>query len=460
MKENLKIIELKAENIKKLVAVSIKPDGNVVELTGKNGQGKTSVLDAISWALEGASVIHGEPIRKGQTKAWVTLDLGDIVVKRTFKKGEDGQTTSSITVESKEGATFKSPQAMLDAMLGKLAFDPLAFARMTPKDQFDILKKLVPGVDFEKIDGMNRTDFDRRTVLNRKAKEARSAAAAILISEEGETTPVDERELVDALQKAGEWNADIERRKARREQASREVETGNSVLSEITVKAVDEAKRVEADASAECDRIMAAAKARTKSIIETAQAAAYDLTNKIADLTEKLRTAEPLPEPVDVAIVRNKIDEARKRNEDVRFRLQKIAKRDEADQAEAESSGMTEQIEAREKTKRAAIEAAKLPVSGLTFGDGAILMNGVPFDQASDAEQLRASIAIAMSLNPKLRVIRVRDGSLLDDGSMKLLAEMAKDQDYQVWIERVDGSGKVGFVLEDGHVKSPVLAAA
>ncbi len=91
------------------------------------------------------------------------------------------------------------------------------------------------------------------------------------------------------------------------------------------------------------------------------------------------------------------------------------------------------------------------------------MLNGVPLTQASDAEQLRASLAIAMALNPKLRVIRVRDGSLLDSNAMKIIAEMAETKDFQVWIERVDDSGKVGFVLEDGHVVArpePVREAA
>lgn len=80
-------------------------------------------------------------------------------------------------------------------------------------------------------------------------------------------------------------------------------------------------------------------------------------------------------------------------------------------------------------------------------------LEGVPFGQASDAEQLRASIAIAMASNSKLRVIRVRDGSLLDADSMALLSDMADKKDFQVWIERV-GEGATGFIIEDGHVKA------
>ncbi len=117
-------------------------------------------------------------------------------------------------------------------------------------------------------------------------------------------------------------------------------------------------------------------------------------------------------------------------------------------------------MEARNAAKAKAIAAAKMPVAGLEFGDGEILLGGLPFDQASDAERLRTSIAIAMAANPKLRVIRVRDGSLLDDQAMTLLGEMAEAADMQVWIECVGDAGKVGIVMEDGMVRGATLAEA
>ena len=123
----MKIIELRAENIKRLPAVNIRPDGNVVEITGKNGQGKTSVLDAIWWALEGKENIQAAPIRRGATEAHIKLDIGQLKVTRTFKAVDGGHYTTTITVENDEGARFPSPQKVLDSLLGELSFDPLAF---------------------------------------------------------------------------------------------------------------------------------------------------------------------------------------------------------------------------------------------------------------------------------------------------------------------------------------------
>jgi hypothetical protein len=152
------------------------------------------------------------------------------------------------------------------------------------------------------------------------------------------------------------------------------------------------------------------------------------------------------------------MNQARVINANVERVRQREVHRHTAEKYEQESAQLTQNIEARNKAKAEAIAAANMPVPGLGFGDGVVLLAGVPFEQASDAERLRASVAIAMAANPKLRVIRIRDGSLLDEDAMKLLAEMADKHDMQVWIERVDSSGAVGFVLEDGHVRQAEVA--
>ena len=118
----MRIISLKAENIKKVKAVEITPKDDVVVISGKNAQGKTSVLDAIWFALGGKDNIPSQPIRQGKEKARVVLDLGQYKVTRIFTKAG-----TYLTVENAQGATFKSPQALLDKMIGDLSFDPLAF---------------------------------------------------------------------------------------------------------------------------------------------------------------------------------------------------------------------------------------------------------------------------------------------------------------------------------------------
>ena len=438
----MKIIALQAENIKKLVAVEIKPDGNIVQITGKNGQGKTSILDCIWWALAGSANIQAVPIRNGENTAKIRLDMGEVVVTRTFRKNKDGESTSAIVVENDKGARFPSPQTMLDKLLGAMSFDPLAFARMDRRGQFETLRKFVPGVDFDEIDRIQKSDFSKRTDLNRLVKEELALSQGVDGTKIVTEVLIDETLLVAALDDAGQSNTEIEKRRERRLAAKDDLDSSRLQLKDIQKDAAIEAKLILDDA-----------KQRSEMILTKAAAKAETLTAHVNDIQSRLDNAGPLPELINTAEIRQRIEAARKKNEAVTMTASLLRHAQAAMAYETQAKALTDIMEKRETEKQKAIAAASLPVKGITFIDGAILMNEVPFDQASDAEQLRASIAIAMALNPKLRVIRVRDGSLLDQDSMKLLKEMADNRDYQVWIERVDTSGKVGFIIEDGHVR-------
>lgn len=406
----MKIIALQAENIKRIVSVEIHPTSNVVQITGKNGQGKTSVLDSIWWALAGAKEIQKNPIRIGSDTAFIKLDLGEMVVTRNFKFNKDGEVTTSLSVENKDGVKIASPQALLDKMIGDLSFDPLIFSRATPQEQFNTLKKFVPNINFDEIEKANKEDYEKRTELNRKAKDRRSAASQIEVDlfRGGET--VDETKLVEEMAKASQHNADIQIRQNNRNQMKKDID----------------AKRAEAE----------------------------KLLSEAASLEAKLNAAGQLPQLIDINELQSKITEARYINAQATLLKQKENYETLAKQLEKESAALTDAIERRNADKQSKIASAKLPIKELSFGDNEILLNGIAFNQASDAEQLKASIAIAMALNPELRIVRIRDGSLLDDESMVVLEKMATENNTQAWIERVDSTGKVGIVIENGKIKT------
>ena len=432
----MKIIQFSAENIKKLRAVEIKPSGEIVTIAGRNAQGKSSVLDSIWWALAGTAAIQGQPIRKGETKARVRLDLGEIVVERRFtEKG------STLTVENADGARFPSPQKMLDALLGELSFDPLAFARMEPRRQFDELRRISKlAIDIDELDALNRGDYAKRTDINRDAKAKRATAEAIKVADGLPAEPIDERALLDRIEEAGQHNADIERRKARRAEVARQAQAFEDAIPQHETRIAElEAK-----------------------IIEERKAIA-DCRAKAAEQRDRLANAGDLPAPIDAAAVRAQLDQARATNQAIARRAERDRISAEAAALEKQSDALTEQMAAREKAKTDAIAKAKMPVLGLGFGSGVVTYQGVPLEQASSAEQLRVSLAIAMAANPKLRVIRIQDGSLLDEDSLAAIAMMAKEGDYQVWLEKV-GNSNVGVVIEDGSVSAvdgvPVEKAA
>lgn len=425
----MKIIRLCAENIKKLTVVEICPEGNVVQITGKNASGKTSVLDSLWWVFTGTANIQGQPIRQGETSARIEVQLGDagkvaLIAERTFTP-----TNSYLSIKTADGAKYPKPQEFMNDLLGSLTLDPLAFMRQKSADQFETLRGLVTlDVDLEEIDAENRADFAKRTELNRDAKAARAQASAIKVPEGTPELMIVEADLLDKITTAADANADIERRKANRANAFKQIETNKGTVAKLR----SDSEKLLADAAA---------------------------LQKASDgLEAQLKDAGDLPALVDISAVRAELEAAKVTNASVALRGRLDALTAEAKTLEDKADALTGTMEGRNAMKLAAIAKAAMPVPGLSFGDGVVTFNGVPLDQASDAEQLTVSMCIAAAFNPKLRVLRIRDGSLLDDDAMKRLATFAEDRDMQVWIERVDGSGTVGFVMEDGHVRGQEIA--
>lgn len=431
----MKILRLEAENIKKLKVVSITPEGHIVEVTGPNGSGKSSVLDSIFYALAGAKDIPSQPIRRGQLKAHVKLELGEITVVRKFSK----DTGTSLVVEAKNGARFPTPQRLLDEMLGKLTFDPLEFSRMDPKKQLDQIRGMVKfDIDIDKLDADNVSDFDKRTDLNREIKSLDAQGFGFTFPDDTPDEEIDVSKLAQELEEAGKKNAAL----------TAEIGTRERIVQQISDRTRD-AERI---------RIEKQRLEREIASLQAAVLAREKEAKEIDDATEliraKLNGLQPIPDPIDTGEVRDLINSAREINTAVVRKKQQLAIFADARKKREAADALTEAMAGRLTAKRTAIAAAKMPIEGLSFGEGEVVYNGLPFAQASSAEQLRISVAVAMAANPKLKVLRIQDGSLLDKTNMKVLAEMAEASDYQIWIERVDTSGKVGVVMEDGAVKA------
>lgn len=400
----MRIITLRAENVKRLRAVEITPQGDVVVIAGRNAQGKSSVLDAIWMALGGGpgakETTH--PIREGEKKASVELDLGDIVVTRRWTpKG-----TTLEVAAGETGAKYPSPQTLLDTLIGRLSFDPLAFANQGAKDQLATLLDVVElPFDPAALDARRRAAFDARTEVNRDVRTLEANLSAIVVppgAPEVSVSVADLRREYDQAVSVNRLRLDHDERKAAAEQRVLNAE-----------RELDEA-RVE---------------------------------------LEKLEAIDVPPEQ-DEDGLRERLDNAETVNEAVRARQERDRVQEQLDVARQRSEQLTEDLVAIDQEKADGLAAANLPLEGLSFDEEGVLYNGVPFAQASSAERLRVGIAIAMAVNPTIRVIRITDGSLLDTENLALIEQMAGDNDFQVWVERVDESGKVGVVIEDGEVAS------
>ena len=450
MNDALRIVKLEAENFKGLKAVEITPDGHLVEITGRNGQGKSSVLDSIWAALAGASVIDPVPIRTGETEARIRLDLGEIVVTRHFTERENGSTATKLTVATAEGANYPSPQALLDGLLGALAFDPLAFSRLPARNQYEQIRDMV-GLDFTNDDGLNRADFEARTEANREAKAKRAAADAITVPADTPDEPVSVGAIVQEVRDAEAANRDLETERRRREQDRQRSDSARTSAADceervtrITIQADGEIRALKES--------IAAVEARVRRDAQQERDMAARLMSEAQTTDAALACLTPVDADIDTAGMQDQVEAAEQTNEHVRAKRRKIALLEESCEAGNKADSLTDRMTARRAKNRAAIEAADMPVDGLGMADGAVTLDGRPLVQASDAEKLDVSCAIAMRQNARLKVLRIRDGSLLDADSKARIAAKAAKRGYQVWMECVDTSGKIGIVIEAGEV--------
>lgn len=397
----MKIIRLTAENVKRLKAVEIVPGETVQVITGRNAQGKSSVLDAIWLALGGGAAAREttRPIRDGEDHAHVTLDLGDLIVKRTW----DGDKTA-LTVTSADGAKYSGPQGILDALVGRMSFDPLEFTRLSAREQVEALTAVVDlgGIDLAANASERQAAYDERTEFGRTLKAL------------GEIIKPDPN--VPALEtSASDLIARICEAEETRSMQSNQAAHANQLANSYAQLEMDLARAQRAYLAA-------------RDVVEN-----HKIAGDVDALTAELKSVEQ----TNAAVRENS------------------ARRERTAQAGALQKSYDKQtaaINAADKVRADALAKAKFPVDGLGFTDEGVTYNGVPFSQASSAEQIRVSLAMAMSLNPKLRVVRIMDGSLLDSDSMALIAEMAAEKDYQVWIERVEDGNAAAVLIEDGAV--------
>jgi ABC-type dipeptide/oligopeptide/nickel transport system ATPase component len=429
----MRILRLEIEDTLNIKAVSIDTHGKpIVRLTGKNGAGKSSAINAMFYALAGAKGHASEPIRTGAKRATVRVMMGEKEVKLTaiLKLTADGKPT--LDIEASEGSYMKRPQETLNAIIGQLTFDPHAFERMTAKQRLETLKSLVKlDVDPDALDRANEKDYAERTTWNHRVNSFKERVKTVKesIDETMDVSLVDVSELTGKMASASEHNQALRRIAVQREDETREI---NNARNDAATKRAD-----------------------ARLLLEEA-----DSLDRYADSTEKaLANAPALGDLIDVTALKQQIDAALLSNsvveQQLRMRQQMAEAKQELDAASVMSENLTAAIKNRDQEKADAMARAKMPIEGLGFGNGDVTYNGLPFEQSSTGQRLRIAVSIGMAINPQLRVLCIRDAALLDEDSMKVVEDLAEEHDFQVWLEVTQSKpGKVGLHFVDGAITS------
>ena len=427
--DGLTVLELQVENGKRLKAVRIlAPPTGTVTIAGLNSQGKSSTLDAILYALGGKGTTPTKPIHEGAKTAKDVVVLQDAQGRKVLRATRTWTATGTyLTVEAAGAGKIKSPQEFLNALVGAgLGFDPLAFTRLRPAEQVRMLLDLLHlDEDPREIDRQRKDKAEARTLAARDAKRVQAqldglpAPPAAAPEQE-----LDTREVAQAHRRLTEQDQAHNQAAATADKAYAELGRAKERLDRA-VRELEEATAAEA-------------------IARRAQVAAAGAL-----------TTTPKP---DFAEVNRQLAEAEDLNAAVRARREWDATKAELDHHAEVVAALDEDLEAIEARKRELLASAPFPVPGLGFaevnGEWCVTMRGIPLEGAAQSEQIRVSLGIAMALNPRLRVLLVREGSLLDRETRQEVDRFAREHNAQIWLEVVGDGDGAAIVIEDGGVRA------
>src|SRR5574343_77810 len=287
--------------------------------------------------------------------------------------------------------------------------------RAKNKDRVEMLRKLT-GLDFESLNRQRKALFDLRTDVNREGKSLAARREALSFPEDTPDEPVDVLSLVRERDEAKRSNDASDR-------TIKAVADLENDFKEIENKI---AKLLEAKAKCQCD-------------LAAAREAAKDVTW------------------VDIDAINQRIESVDEVNRNVQRKLDAKSLDEELSKLRHESAALGGQIDRIDREKEDAIANAKWPVPDMGFDEDGVYLNGLPFEQASKAQRVLASVKVGMALNPKLRLLVCEDGNDLDNDTIQALEKVLEDNDFQMILEFVTRSkedeDRCCVVFQDGEPK-------
>lgn len=418
----MKLIELKWLDFMGLRGAGSAPiaDG-VTRIIGRNGAGKSAILNAIRWGLGGDGFLEELPVRRGTDGTEVEVVADGFIVKRTISA--NGRRSCEVTVDGKPQAR---PQSFLDRLKGSLAFRPLGFLDLKPAEQAAELAKLT-GIDVADFARRRKVAYDERTDVAREMKAMETRLAA--------TPPVD---APDDLVQIGEL---LERAKA-----GRAANANIDAIARQLAYAEAEAKRTEQEiADAELQ-------------LSTLRNRLASQATLIEESGQRLELAKPTS--VDVSAIEAQVESAEEINAKVRAKQARTKLADEVSMAQKRHADAEAKIQAIDDERDAVFAAAKIPVPGLTFDTETVRLDGLPLRQVNAAQRLRTVVAIGLAANPELPVMLVEEGPLLDAEGMAIVEAMAREAGAQLVVERLPNDDETGVRIVDGRVVEEAMAGA
>lgn len=411
---SIKINSLELENVKRIKAIKLEPSPNgLTVIGGKNGQGKTSVLDSIAWALGGDRYRPSAAQRDGSVippTLHITLSNG-LVVERKGKNAD-------LKVIDPDGR--KSGQQLLNEFISQLALDLPRFMEANNKDKANILLQIIGvGDKLFELERREKELYNQRHAVGQIADQKRKFAAEMVFYPDAPAELVSASELIRQQQDILARNAENQRKREN--------------MRTIEIKA----ESLQSD----IDRLRA-----------ELQRLESQLTTALADLEIARKDALFLQDESTAELEKNiaEIDEI---NVKVRANLDKEKAEDDTKEYAAQYNVLTAQLDDVREEKLALLNGAELPLPGLSVEDGELTYNGHKWDSVSGSDQLKIATAIARKINPQCGFVLVDKLEQMDIDTLREFGAWLEGEGLQVIATRVSTGDECSVIIEDGYVK-------
>lgn len=401
---SVKITSLELENVKRIKAVKLEPSQNGLTIIGgKNNQGKTSVLDAIAWALGGDK--YKLAAREGAyTNPILHLELSNgLIVERRGKN-------SNLKVIDPHGN--KSGQQLLNSFISVLALDLPKFMNASDKEKGDILLQIIGvGDQLAKLETEENQLYNQRTAIGRIADQKKKYAEELQCWENVPDVPVSASELIARQQEILAKNGENQRKRRILSQLEDQYEQVKRQYMDI----IERKKQLEND-------------------LQIARTAAQNLQDEsTAELERDIAAIDTL-------------------NVKIRDNLNKEHAEEEAKSYSEEYAKLTEQITDVRQQKQDLLLSADLPLEGLTVESGKLLYHGKGWDSMSGSDQLRVATAIVRKLNPQCGFVLLDKLEQMDADTLSNFGAWLEQEGLQAIATRVSVGDECSIIIEDGYV--------
>lgn len=411
----VKINQLELENVKRIKAVKVEPTQNgLTVIGGRNGQGKTSVLDAIAWALGGDNFKPSRPQNdQSVIPPHLKIELNNgIVVER---KGKNSVLKVTDTTGKKAG------QTLLDSFIEKLALNVPKFMASSDKEKANILLQIIGvGPQLMELEHQEKEAYQDRLMAGRIADQKKKFAKEQIHYDGVPDQLVSPQELINQQQAILAQNGENARKREKVDQYEYQVHT----LTE------------------EVARIQQMLKEKQDDLVKATQNLAIAKTDAM-DLVDQ--STEELE---------NNLQEIEEINRKVRANLDKQKAEDDAQLAENEWSKKDSALKKIRQDKMDLLKGANLPLEGLSIEDSALIYKGQKWDNMSSAEQLIVATSIVRKLNPQCGMVLVDKLEQMDTETLKEFGQWAEKEGLQIIGTRVSTGSECSIIIEDGYVKS------